>query len=155
MKLEGTTLKESLQNLKRKHLKTLFPIFLFSPNSSKHEFFSYLYMFSVSRNNLKIFFLVFYCVTVVSRSDRNLANQEQFRSVSYFAIIKHETVNPNVAIIKVWSKNVSIRVNRSRWIRTSFTNHYSFDIFANVLQPCWYHLIFSSNEYGFDSRVIN
>ena len=97
----------------------LFPIFLFSPNSSKHEFFSYLYMFSVSRNNLKIFFLVFYCVTVVSRSDRNLANQEQFRSVSYFAIIKHETVNPNVAIIKVWSKNVSIRVNRSRWIRTS------------------------------------
>ena len=100
-----------------------------------------------------IFFSFF--IVLVSRSDRNLANQEQFRSVSYFAIIKHETVNPNVAIIKVWSKNVSIRVNRSRWIRTSFTNHYSFDIFANVLQPCWYHLILSSNEYGFDSRVIN
>ena len=135
---------------KSKHVFRIFRFFQFYKKKSKH-LFSYFYILPFSETTWKYFFVCLYFISFAKwpKLGETMPCFGQFRVTRK----KYETVSPNIndhtnlAIVKVWSRNVSIRVNRTRWIRTSLKNH-SFNIFANFLWPCRHQHILSSIRNG-------
>ena len=127
-----------MQNYKRKQLKHCFVLFSFAKQIKtcflyfkmlsvlrkrlKH-LFSYFYILPFSETTWKYFFVCLYFISFAKwpKLGETMPCFGQFRVTRK----KYETVNPNIndhtnlAIVKVRSRNVSIRVNRTRWIRTS------------------------------------
>ena len=161
---KGKILEEKVQyaKLQKETTQNIVSYFLVSRNKSKHVFrsvlrkktkhlFSYFYILPFSETTWKYFFVCLYFISFAKwpKLGETMPCFGQFRVTRK----KYETVNPNIndhtnlAIVKVRSRNVSIRVNRTRWIHTSLKNH-SFNIFANFLRPCRHQHILSSIRNG-------